>query len=95
MKPGGTEWLRNIRREISTILELGPWAVMREMVFLQALGGAYHREFAKIVESASKETCRVLLEMSLLTAGLEFDDDGNPIHEFDLTLAWMHTWNLS
>jgi hypothetical protein len=25
----------------------------------------------------------VLLEMSLLPAGLEFDDDGNPIHEFD------------
>jgi hypothetical protein len=29
------------------------------------------------------DTCKVLLEMTLLIAGVEFDDDGNPIHEFD------------
>jgi hypothetical protein len=83
MNPGDTEWLRNIWREISALLEVGPWAEMKERIFLLALGGAYYRDFAQIVEAASRDTYKVLLEMSLLTAGLEFDDDGNPIHEFD------------
>jgi hypothetical protein len=56
---------------------------VKDRVFLLTLRGAYYREFSQIVEAASRDTCKVLLEMALLTTGLEFDDDGNPIHEFD------------
>jgi hypothetical protein len=42
-KPGDTEWLRRIWREIPTLLDVDPWAEMKERVFLLALGGAYYR----------------------------------------------------
>ena len=92
-KPGDTEWLRYIWREISSLLEAGPWSAMKERVFLLALGGSYHRKFAEIVEASSRNTCKVFLEMTLLTSELEFDDDGNPSMNSILTPAWMHTWN--
>ncbi|KAF4631121.1 hypothetical protein G7Y89_g7008 [Cudoniella acicularis] len=83
-KSGDSEWLRRIWREVSILINAGPWAETKEFVFLKAIGGAYYREFIENVEAASVDSCKFLLEMTLVGCGIEYDEDGNPGHEFNL-----------
>ncbi|KAE9367294.1 HET-domain-containing protein [Stipitochalara longipes BDJ] len=83
-KAGDSEWLRRIWKEVSVLLNAGPWAETKELVFLMAIGGAYYREFIEAVEAVPVEGYKFLLEMSLVCCGIQYDEEGSSMHEFDL-----------
>jgi hypothetical protein len=81
---GGAEWLRHIRNDVLSHLEFGPWADRKEVVFLETLSFVYYSRFANIPGEVSVEICKILIEMTLIAAGQEWDEDGKPKHKYDL-----------